>query len=68
MVEPTSSPAQTTSHLIELKNQRRVCRSLTAFTDKTNQAYLLAADMMHAHTNMDGQFKVLSLTALLAQA
>ena len=46
--------------IIELKNQRRVCRSIKPFTDAKNKNWLLCSDSMYAHTNMDGKFKITS--------
>lgn len=66
MVEPRSVKSAI-PQVVELKNQRRVCRSLTKFTDSKQRSFLLAADMMHGHTNMDGKVKLISLTAILAQ-
>lgn len=51
--------------LVALKNQRRVCKTLTNFTDLKGRAFLLASDMMFAHTNMDGKIKLIDIQALL---
>jgi hypothetical protein len=52
--------------LVALKNQRRVCKALTNFTDLLGRTFLLANDMMYAHTNMDGKIKLIDIQALLA--
>jgi hypothetical protein len=53
------------NQVIELKNERRVCRSLRKFTDSQKRTWLLAADMMFASANMNGKFKLISLPAIL---
>jgi hypothetical protein len=46
--------------LVELKNARRVCKSIKKFTDAKQRSFLLASDMMFASNEMDGKFKLIS--------
>jgi len=50
--------------LVELKNSRRVCRSIKRATVGGDQDILLASDMMFASSWMDGKFKLLSPAVL----
>lgn len=49
--------------LVELKNCRRVCKRIKTIKFEQQEA-LLAADMMFAHSSMDGKFKLMNLSEL----
>jgi hypothetical protein len=50
--------------LVELKNGRRVCKSIKRVFVGGDQSFLLASDMMFASSCMDGKFKLLSVPVL----
>jgi hypothetical protein len=66
MVDTTTPKFSNFTNLVELKNERRTCRSLSTLEFNSTK-YLLAADMMLGATNMDGKFKLISLASLLQQ-
>lgn len=66
MVDTTTPKGSLFVDLVELRNERRTCRSLTTLTFKDTR-YILTADMMFGSTNMDGKFKLISMSSLLAQ-
>ena len=66
MVDTTTPKFSNFTNLVELRNERRTCRSLSTL-ELNSSKYLLAADMMLGATNMDGKFKLISLASLLQQ-
>jgi len=66
MVDTTTPKLSNFTNFVELKNERRTCRSLSKL-EFNSTTYLLAADMMLGATNMDGKFKLISVAALLNQ-